>query len=234
MLAASTLRFLLLVPILAASLARWRPCPRLSGGSRSLAGTVRGCCAGRWHPPRNVRMLNPRTHSQACSAFAGCGHQNDSFAQRLALNLELMSPFLSLAWLGVPPDGAFVAQEGWHGTKWGKPSALVTLSRFLGLARSPLGVLGQESLGCFPGLAPTPRPPRKGLVFLKYLGDLLCAFKCGSVNGAVTLFRVNSSLPSQPTQTGCLIGQCSLNKLLVSTEQMIVNCLPQIILFLLC
>lgn len=93
---------------------------------------------------------------------------------------------------------------------------------------------GDVRFGWVPRLTPTPLPPLKDLVFLKYFRDLLCAFKWDSVNGAVTLFRVNSSLPSQPTQTSCLIGQCSLNKLLVSTEQMIVNCLPQIILFLLC
>lgn len=122
---------------------------------------------------------------------------------------------------------------GWHSTKGGKPSVVTTLSRFFGLARVCLGT-ETSALAGFPRLTPTPLPPLKDLVFLKYFRDLLCAFKCDSVNGAVTLFRVNSSLPSQPTQTSCLIGQCSLNKLLVSTEQMIVNCLPQIILFLLC
>lgn len=108
-----------------------------------------------------------------------------------------------------------------------------TLSRFFTWARSCLGIT-TSTLAAFPELTPTPLHPLNDLMFLKYFRDLLCAFKCGSVNGAVTLFRVNSSLPSQPTQTSCLIGQCSLNKLLVSTEQMIVNCLPQIILFLLC
>lgn len=123
--------------------------------------------------------------------------------------------------------------SAWHSTKGGKPSLVTTLSGLFGLARFRLGA-EPSALAGFPRLTPVPLPPRKALVFLKYFRDLLCAFKWDSVNGAVTLFRVNSSLPSQPTQTSCLIGQCSLNKLLVSTEQMIVNCLPQIILFLLC
>lgn len=126
-----------------------------------------------------------------------------------------------------------IALRGWHSIKGGKPYLVTTLSRFFSLAHFCLGIK-TSTLAGFPQLTPTPLHPLKDLMFLKYFRDLLCAFKCDSVNGAVTLFRVNSSLPSQPTQTSCLIGQCSLNKLLVSTEQMIVNCLPQIILFLLC
>lgn len=126
-----------------------------------------------------------------------------------------------------------IAPRGWHAIKGGKPCLVIHCpDSSLGLV--PLLGITTSTLAAFPELTPTPLHPLNDLMFLKYFRDLLCAFKCGSVNGAVTLFRVNSSLPSQPTQTSCLIGQCSLNKLLVSTEQMIVNCLPQIILFLLC